>query len=254
MAFGVGQLMLVSTVKCIPSRLTSMAPLPVLLYVPNLLGYARIILAFLGLQFASSASSARPCTAVLLWIASGFLDLFDGILARALNQTSSLGVFLDIAADNILRTVVWVAVAGAASNEGSPASSVQTSIPCFIICLEWTTMVSTQVHAAQNATHWKGARERDPWLVRSYFDNNFRNPIGFLGIFGLFSANLFAYGSYHPILYENIPAFRVLMYLAFGGRFLSMLVELWFCFGYLSYMVEQDSNVRDQRQRVQKQH
>jgi phosphatidylglycerophosphate synthase len=81
--------------------------LPVVLYVPNVLCYLRIILAYAGFFY----STTDPVLTVWIWIVSAFLDLFDGILARKLNQCSSLGILLDIAADNILRSNIWVAAA-----------------------------------------------------------------------------------------------------------------------------------------------
>jgi len=225
--------------------------LPVALYVPNLLGYARIGLAFAGLHYAATT---RPWAAICLWVASGFLDLLDGILARALRQTSSLGVFLDIAADNILRTVTWLAVAVAVAvttststlSDSTTTSSAVRIQPnafccCFIICLEWTTMVSTQVHAAQNSQHWKEARSKDPWIIRTYFASNFRNPLGFLGIYGLFASSIFAFGYHHSIVYDSIPFYDVFMYLAFVGRFVSAAIELWFCASYFAFLIEKDS-------------
>jgi phosphatidylglycerophosphate synthase len=90
------------------------------------------------------------------------LDLFDGILARLLNQTSSFGVFLDIVADNILRTIVWIAAALASSAASIGSRTLWSDLLpfccSFIVCLEWATMVSTQVHAAQNSQHWKEAK------------------------------------------------------------------------------------------------
>lgn len=241
-----------------PGTAQQQQKLPVLLYVPNLLGYARIILAFVGLHY----SFGRPVTAVVTWVASACLDLLDGILAKVLCQTSQFGVFLDICADNVLRTAVWLAVTntanGAASSSSEekgllPHSSVVSCVALFIICLEWTTMVSTQVHAAagsSNSEHWKEARERDPWIVRVFFRNNFRNVLGSLGIYGLFSANLFAYGSYHPVLYDNIPFYNALMYLAFIGRALSMAIEIWFCCSYFSCILENDNQARQQQQQT----
>lgn len=206
-----------------------MPSLPVALYIPNLLGYARIVLAFVGLQFAST----KPETAVTIWIVSAMLDLFDGLLARALNQTSSFGVLLDIAADSILRSCVWVAVA--------VANPAYTAVACFLVSLESVTMLVTQLHAASHGTHWKEARRKDPWLVRAFFSRNFRNPVGVLGIYGLFSANLFAFGSQHAELVESIPLFQVCKYTAFFGRLLSMSVELWLCHSYLSHVLEKDA-------------
>jgi CDP-diacylglycerol--inositol 3-phosphatidyltransferase len=212
-------------------NIESTMPLPIPLYIPNLLGYARIILAFVGLHL----SGTQPGAACVTWIFSAFLDLFDGILARKLDQCSSLGVLIDIAADNILRTTVWVAVADQSSY------GVLVSI---IISLEWTTMVCTQLHATQSGTHWKTQRKNDPWLLKQVFANNFRGPLGCLVIYGLFSANIFVYGIQHPELEEKVagllPFFTFWKYAAFCGRALSMLLELWMCKGYLSLVISRD--------------
>lgn len=205
--------------------------LPIAFYIPNVLGYVRIMLALWGL----SVSSSQPMVAVSFWIVSASLDLFDGILARALNQTSSLGVLLDIAADNILRAAMWIAA-------GSVSSSDQLSvIACLIISLEWITMLATQLHAAQSGTHWKATRDKDPWWIQSIFSNNFRNPLGTWCIFGLFSASLFAYADHQKELMGWIPFFGFWKYLAYSGRLLSMFVEVWLILGYLALVNERDS-------------
>jgi phosphatidylglycerophosphate synthase len=206
-------------------------PLPIPLYIPNLLGYARIILAFVGLHL----SKTQPGAAFCVWIISATLDLFDGILARRLDQCSSLGVLIDIAADNILRTTVWVAVAD---------ESFYGVLVSFIISLEWITMTCTQLHASQSGTHWKTEREKDPWLLKHVFANNFRGPLGCLVIHGLFAANLFIYCSQHPELEEQmaeiIPFWTFWKYAAFCGRAVSMPIELWMCKGYLSLVISRD--------------
>mgnify|MGYP005841961497 CR=1 FL=1 len=206
--------------------------LPVCLYIPNILGYTRIGLAFGGLYL----SDTRPEKSVIVWILSATLDLFDGLLARALNQTSSLGILIDIAADNILRSCCWLAASTASS--GQPLIKL---VAVAIISLEWITMFCTQMHAIQSDTHWKTERQNDPWLVRTVFANNFRTPIGVWVIYGLFSSSLFAYGSNHPVLYENVPMFTVLQYAAYCGRLIGMSVELWMCKGYISLVISKSA-------------
>jgi phosphatidylglycerophosphate synthase len=201
---------------------------PVALYIPNLLAYARIILAFVGLHFADT----RPRLAVGTWIFSASLDLIDGILARALHQTSSLGILLDIAADNVLRTTIWVATA---------TTDQLRLVACIVISLEWITMLATQLHATQSGTHWKATRENDPWIVRAIFANNFRRPMGIWTIYGLFTAGLFAYMTPHKDHFEMIPYFNTFKYLAYSGRVLSSLVEIWLTLGYLGLVIERDT-------------
>lgn len=218
---------------------------PVVLYVPNLLGYARIIFAYVGLYYAET----HPIQASWIWILSASLDLIDGILARRLNQTSSLGVLLDIAADNVLRTTLWIAAATTAT---SSSSSFPSGVPppyylygmmaCIVVSLEWITMVCTQLHAVQDGgAHWKTTREGDPWWIKACFANNFKSPLGVLCIGGLFGSGYMAYASRRKVLVEAIPFFDVLFYLSMVGRGMTMLAELWLCAGYLSLVVERDT-------------
>ena len=208
-----------------------MSSIPVYLYIPNLLGYARIGLAFYGMYL----SGGKPVEAVVTFVISASLDLFDGILARALNQTSSLGVVLDIAADNILRTCGWIA---AACHE--EASSTLKTLAAAIICVEWITMLSTQLHAAHSQEHWKTERTNDPWLVRALYANGFKNPIGAVTMYGLFSANLWTYCEFYPVLYQMLPYFEFFKFVAYFGRALGFCVELWMIKGYISLVIEKD--------------
>ena len=258
---------------------------PILLFVPNILGYIRILFAFLGLYYSILQ---HPVIAILIWILASILDLFDGILARALHQTSQFGVLLDIVADNILRSIIYVAACNAASVEYYVSTTTATATDestlsshssamvvvtliitsCFLICVEWMTMLSTQlytVYAASSSSpspssllnktkneetpHWKKSvinatddspQEQEWWIVQYYFSNNFCNPIGILGIYGLFSSNLFLYGCYYPIVYRHIPYYNVWMYLAFIGRLLSLGIELKFCYRFIQFMIQRE--------------
>ncbi len=203
--------------------------LPVVFYIPNVLGYFRIVLAFWGLH----VSSNRPLLALGIWIVSASLDLVDGILARVLNQASSLGVLLDIAADNILRSTIWIGVVAT-----DPSYRL---VACLVITLEWTTMIATQLHATQSGTHWKATREKDPWVIKSIFANNFRTPLGTWCIYGLFSSSMFAYASQHKELMTMVPFFLFWKYLAYSGRLISILAEVWLTLGYLNLVIERDT-------------
>eukprot|EP00035_Acanthoeca_spectabilis_P024311 m.453271 g.453271 ORF g.453271 m.453271 type:complete len:230 (-) comp20470_c0_seq1:610-1299(-) len=72
-------------------------PTQVLLFVPNLIGYARIILLVAALPYMQT----DPVTAMVLYFLSSFLDAFDGAAARALGQSSSLGALLDMLTDRV---------------------------------------------------------------------------------------------------------------------------------------------------------
>lgn len=222
--------------------------LPIYLYVPNILGYARIAFGFLGLFYAFTS----PPTTIALWITSSFLDLFDGVLARKLNQCSNFGMILDIAADNLVRSIFWVAaiISSTLYHKENDASLSESSISSdnkhiwialvatFIICLEWTTMLSTQLHAClADGKHWKKDRDNDPAFVKLYFSNNFRNPFGIVGVFGLFGSGIYTYASYIPIISDNFPFFHYGRYISYVGRVISIPVELWLCFTYFRAVI-----------------
>ena len=70
------------------------------------------IVGFLGTCIAAAAAAAQ------LWVLAGFLviafgifDLFDGALARATNQASKFGAFLDSTLDRTGENLVYVGIA-----------------------------------------------------------------------------------------------------------------------------------------------
>lgn len=70
--------------------------LPVVLYLPNIIGYMRIVLSTLSVRFHTS-----PHTFLTLYTFSFILDAFDGLAARAFAQHSSFGALLDMLTDRI---------------------------------------------------------------------------------------------------------------------------------------------------------
>lgn len=79
-----------STVR--PQKVT---PKTVFLYVPNLIGYARVAFALLSLFFMRW----HPKYCTILYCVSCLLDALDGAAARRLGQTSQFGAILDMVTD-----------------------------------------------------------------------------------------------------------------------------------------------------------
>lgn len=241
---------------------------PVILYVPNLLGYIRIMLAFRGLHHALHS---RQSKALNTWIAASLIDMVDGIAARWLNQCSEFGILLDIVADNILRTIIWSSCIMEVSNndaailDGSSFYCVYAA--AAIICLEWTTMLCSQSSAAARTkqkteddySHWKDSKQKKididkktelspPFWVQAVFENNFRTLPGIFAIYGLFVAPLSTYVCYADSIKQTWPSqlfsehiLSFFIYMSYAGRFLSAMVELWLCYEYLSGVIERDS-------------
>ncbi len=284
--------------------------MPVLLYIPNLIGYARILLSLYGLVIVAhtvalqqeraaasqascasfsvhalvktasryaeeigktgllppvsttllgkglahlsemfqgskhgDSSNATPSTnpdllaALVVFALSALGDLLDGYAARKLNQQSHLGVLLDVVADNTLRSCVWFAAALLDARIALPA--------LLFLSLEWLTLLSSQLVAQKDGgRHWKRQRAADPWVVRYFFSDNFRNPLGVVGIGGLFLAPLY------PLVLHSFPALLALLrqgsqvvtwtgYGLLAGRMVSAAVELYFVGGLVTMLVEQ---------------
>ena len=67
----------------------------IFLFVPNLIGYARIFLALLSFWFMPT----NHVMAGWCYILSGLLDAFDGHAARTFNQSTKFGAMLDMLTD-----------------------------------------------------------------------------------------------------------------------------------------------------------
>lgn len=230
---------------------------PVALYVPNILGYLRILLSFYGLLLQRK----RPHRALNVWIAAALLDLFDGIAARRLNQCSQFGILLDIVADNILRSIVWISTMMHTRSEVDGIVCAGT----VIICLEWITMVCTQSNQTNTqqkdeSVHWKDVKRKSdetenknksppPFWVAAVFKNNFRTPPGILAIYGLFVAPFGSFVWYADQIQQSTWPYQllseriilILLKISYVGRLLSAMVELWLCCDYLNVVIARDS-------------
>jgi CDP-diacylglycerol--inositol 3-phosphatidyltransferase len=83
---------------------TMMAQENVFLFVPNLIGYVRILLAIGSFLVMVD----RPYLTAFLYFWSGLLDAFDGYAARTLKQGTKLGATLDMLTDRCATTCLLV--------------------------------------------------------------------------------------------------------------------------------------------------
>ena len=182
--------------------------------LPNITCYIRIIVPF----FVLTASEFTASQKIYYLVFSSLLDLIDGPIARYFNCCSYYGAVLDVIADNVLRTTSWALalvdfcrlqvkdetiihplydyfnLTPTPSSSSLPSNHLFTTSACFllafvvvfVVSLEWLTMVSTQIHAVKDARHWKTCRENDPYFVALFFKDSFKNPLGIVGIIGIF--------------------------------------------------------------------
>ncbi|MEW5319095.1 MAG: hypothetical protein WDW38_010265 [Sanguina aurantia] len=129
----------------------------VLIYVPNLIGYLRILAAL----YAFSVAFSNPVQCFVFYFASFVCDELDGRFARMLNQTSTLGAVLDMVTDRLSTTGLLVIVA-----MSYPALHMPV-IALFMLDIfsHWFQMYSTLLRG--EVTHKDvGSRSR---LVRIYY-------------------------------------------------------------------------------------
>jgi len=82
-------------------------------FIPNIIGYIRILLIFVGVWERRSSEVHKISDSTLSFLcfsASALLDIVDGWLARQLNQVSLLGAALDMIADRITNMMIVAAL------------------------------------------------------------------------------------------------------------------------------------------------
>lgn len=84
----------------------------VLLYVPNLIGYTRILCAVSSFLLMMCAPTTQWLPAILLYLANFVGDLVDGWVARKVNQCSSFGGVLDMVTDRCSTAGLLFVLAG----------------------------------------------------------------------------------------------------------------------------------------------
>ena len=116
-------------------------------------------------------------------------------------------------------------------------SSKYLTVAISCIMLEWTTLLTSHLHATLDYDHWKQSRARDPMFVRAFFRNRFQNVLGQLGTFGLFASDLVCFAASHNIS-RVIPFFGIVATIAMIGRLLVACIEMWLCSGFAVFLIQ----------------
>ncbi|KAK4014090.1 hypothetical protein OUZ56_026635 [Daphnia magna] len=201
-------------------------------YVPNLIGYARLVL----IIAAHHIKDESPETAVLLYAIFAACDGIDGYAARKLNQCSSFGAWLDVIIDNIGRTLIW--------------SNFKWGL--VVANLEWITYVCNHCHGAGwREQLWKDSFANAPVYVRKVMAKGFKTPYGILAVGGLHVLPIWMFGwdrnvfkSHLSFLPSWIPISGFIILLS--GRILCALVELWCVKVHLKCLLMTTSETKNQ--------
>eukprot|EP01018_Ginkgo_biloba_P010024 Gb_05111 [translate_table: standard] len=133
---------------------------PIYLYVPNLIGYARImanIMAF-GLCFTNKKLFAG------LYFVSFVCDELDGRFARMLNQASTFGAVLDMVTDRVSTAALLVVL----SHLYRPCFGFFLGMLALDITSHWLQMYSAFL---SSKTSHKDVNDSKSWLVKAYYQH-----------------------------------------------------------------------------------
>jgi len=144
----------------------------VLLFAPNLIGYSRVVFTLASFVLMIF-NPEKWILAVLLYLASFVGDLFDGMVARALNQCSTFGGLLDMVTDRCATLGLLFVLYGEYGAENRSNSAyfrmLFLSLALLDISSHWCQMYSTAVLQSHHKSS-EGNADRF-FLVRWYYQS-----------------------------------------------------------------------------------
>ena len=110
--------------------------------LPNLLGLGRILATPVVMALLLLPGEGTDFTAAIVFVVAALSDIADGWIARARDQVTPLGVFMDLAADKVLVAGVLIAMV--------EAGLVPTWIAATILIREFVVQAVRQLAAAED--------------------------------------------------------------------------------------------------------
>ncbi|CAO3612571.1 unnamed protein product [Cunninghamella blakesleeana] len=170
----------------------------VFLFVPNLIGYTRIILAALSLHYMPY----HPKVCVALYCISCLLDAVDGNAARYFNQCSRFGAVLDMVTDRCTTTCLLCFL--------SLRNPEWTILFQFLISLDFSSHYMHMYSSmTEGSSSHKKIAEDGSWYLRLYYTNN-------IVLFIMCAGNELFFVLLYILSVANIGPLNVLWYGALG--------------------------------------
>jgi len=192
-----------------------------LFYVANFIDYARVLFLYMAIAsypLPSPLSAHVPDTDAnrfaVWYVLSYFLDAFDGMAARAFDQCSDLGYYLDMIID---RASGIAALYRAAQMYTGPAT---LGLYLALLLVEVLAHGVIVYQADVKGVHQKSMGQ-DFWIVRAYLDSK--------------AALFWACASFELFTVSLILQWPLLGYLCFPGfifRAVANVVRLYACLGF----------------------
>ncbi|OHT16869.1 CDP-alcohol phosphatidyltransferase family protein [Tritrichomonas foetus] len=166
------------------------------LYIPNLIGYSRMILMFI----AYYVHETHPLVFIICYALSQLLDMLDGRAARAFNQATKFGAMLDMVTDRCSTVGLMLTLS---------ARYPQYTFWCHVfiwldICSHWCHMLSSGKKSHKLILG-------GPWLLRYYYATNWFMVLLIIGAEG-FPLCLYALSFKEMFPPESIPLIKLGMF------------------------------------------
>ncbi|KAK3057403.1 phosphatidylinositol synthase 1 (CDP-alcohol phosphatidyltransferase1) [Extremus antarcticus] len=134
----------------------------IFLFVPNLIGYSRVVLALASLYFMP----LHPRRCSFLYSVSCLLDALDGWAARKFKQSTRFGAVLDMITDRCTTTCLLVFLATAKPGY----SMIFQGLISLDFASHYMHMYSTLSMGGQSESHKNVSAERS-WIMNLYYTN-----------------------------------------------------------------------------------
>eukprot|EP00127_Corallochytrium_limacisporum_P002476 Clim_evm33s128 gene=Clim_evmTU33s128 len=167
-------------------RAVQVTPTDVMLFIPNVIGYFRLILLMLSVSYAFS--DATKTFWFYFW--GALLDMTDGYAARKFGQSSKLGAVLDMVTDRVafcLMTCVVASLVKDWEETGWWWSTLCYVIAGIDLCSHWF-HTSASLYASEQSH--KATGDDKNWMLNAYYSNRallaflcFGNEAFFAGLY-----------------------------------------------------------------------
>jgi len=134
----------------------------IFLFIPNIIGYSRIVLAFASLYYMP----LHPRTCSLLYSVSCLLDALDGWAARKYEQSTRFGAVLDMVTDRCTTACLLVFLSSAFPRW----ALLFQGLISLDLASHYIHMYATLVMGGSETSHKKVDKSRS-WLLNLYYTN-----------------------------------------------------------------------------------
>ncbi|KAF2259930.1 hypothetical protein CC78DRAFT_474270 [Lojkania enalia] len=135
----------------------------IFLFIPNLIGYSRVVLAVASLYYMP----LHPRTCSLLYSVSCLLDALDGLAARKFEQSTKFGAVLDMVTDRCTTSCLLVFLASAFPRW----SLIFQGLISLDLASHYMHMYATLSMGEVGQSH-KNVDESRSWVLKQYYSNN----------------------------------------------------------------------------------